>query len=212
MKRIVVGISGASGSPLALRFLGALHAYENIEIHLVATDSALLTASYELGEKKSAPAPSEQVSAAEAEREREPLPNPFAAYAHVVHDPAAFDAAISSGSYPIDAMVILPCSMKTVAGIASGYANNLLLRAADVTIKEKRPLILVARESPLSPIHLKNLAYLATLPSVSVLPPLLTYYGGQTSVADMEDHLIGKIFSLLGLEYGAFRRWDPERN
>lgn len=214
MKRIVVGISGASGSPLALRFLQALHACTDVEIHLVATDSALLTASYELNEQETAAPlfPLEPSAQTQVEHERASLPNPFATYAHVIHSPAAFDASISSGSFPVDAMVIIPCSMKTVAGIASGYADNLLLRAADVSIKEKRPLVLVARESPLSPIHLKNLAYLATLPNVSIVPPLLTYYGGQVSVEDMEDHLVGKIFSLLGLEYGAFRRWNPERS
>ncbi len=190
MKRIVVGISGASGSPLALRFLEALRAQDDVEIHLVVSDSALLTASYEL--------PAQQGSADA---------NPFKRFAHVYHEPS-----ISSGSFEVDAMVIIPCSMKTVAGIASGYADNLLLRAADVTIKEKRPLILVARESPLSPIHLKNLSYLSTLPTVSIVPPLLTYYGGQTTVQDMEDYLIGKIFSLLGLSYEPFKRWDPEHD
>lgn len=202
MKRIVVGISGASGSPLALRFLEALHAQEDIEIHLVVSDSALLTASYELSDASS------EISGSNFHQQN--LANPFKHFAHVYHEPTAFDAAISSGSFEVDAMVIIPCSMKTVAGIASGYADNLLLRAADVTAKEKRPLILVARESPLSPIHLKNLSYLATLPTVSIVPPLLTYYGGQTTVHDMEDHLIGKIFSLLGLTYEPFQRWDPK--
>ena len=168
---------------LALRFLEALRAQGDVEIHLVVSDSALLTASYEL--------PAQQGSADA---------NPFKRFAHIYHEPAAFDASISSGSFEVDAMIIIPCSMKTVAGIA------------DVTIKEKRPLILVARESPLSPIHLKNLSYLSTLPTVSIVPPLLTYYGGQTTVQDMEDHLIGKIFSLLGLSYEPFQRWDPEHD
>lgn len=223
MKRIVVGISGASGSPLALRFLEALHACEDVEIHLVVSDSALLTASYELEEtittSKNEAAKTRTESLAEGTKgcgsHTSELPilkfdNPFKRFAHVYYENTAFDAAISSGSFPIDAMVVIPCSMKTVAGIASGYADNLLLRGADVTIKEKRPLILVARESPLSPIHLKNLAYLSTLPSISIVPPLLTYYGGQTTVQDMEDHVIGKIFSLLDLNYAPFRRWSTE--
>ena len=206
MKRIVVGISGASGSPLALRFLEALRAQDDIEIHLVVSDSALLTASYELPEKNEAREDSSGTATTDATN----LANPFKRFAHVYHEPTAFDASISSGSFEVDAMIIIPCSMKTVAGIASGYTDNLLLRAADVTIKEKRPLILVARESPLSPIHLKNLSYLSTLPTVSIVPPLLTYYGGQTTVQDMEDHLIGKIFSLLGLSYEPFRRWNQK--
>lgn len=207
MKRIVVGISGASGSPLALRFLEALRAQDDIEIHLVVSDSALLTASYELPEKNE----TREDSSGTATTDATNLANPFKRFAHVYHEPTAFDASISSGSFEVDAMIIIPCSMKTVAGIASGYTDNLLLRAADVTIKEKRSLILVARESPLSPIHLKNLSYLSTLPTVSIVPPLLTYYGGQTTVQDMEDHLIGKIFSLLGLSYEPFRRWDQKR-
>lgn len=207
MKRIVVGISGASGSPLALRFLEALRAQDDIEIHLVVSDSALLTASYELPEKNEAREDSSGTAATDVAS----LANPFKHFAHVYHEPTAFDASISSGSFEVDAMIIIPCSMKTVAGIASGYTDNLLLRAADVTIKEKRPLILVARESPLSPIHLKNLSYLSALPTVSIVPPLLTYYGGQTTVQDMEDHLIGKIFSLLGLSYEPFQRWNQKR-
>lgn len=207
MKRIVVGISGASGSPLALRFLEALRAQDDVEIHLVVSDSALLTASYELPDKNETYEDSSDIATTDTTN----LANPFKRFAHVYHEPTAFDASISSGSFEVDAMIIIPCSMKTVAGIASGYADNLLLRAADVTIKEKRPLILVARESPLSPIHLKNLSYLSTLPTVSIVPPLLTYYGGQTTVQDMEDHLIGKIFSLLGFAYEPFRRWDQKR-
>jgi 4-hydroxy-3-polyprenylbenzoate decarboxylase len=101
--------------------------------------------------------------------------------------------------------------MKTIAGIANGYTENLLLRAADVAIKEKRPLVLVARETPLSPIHLKNLSYLSTLHNISIVPPVLTYYGNQTTVADMEDHIIGKIFNLLGLSYEPFCTWNPNR-
>ena len=191
MKRIIVGISGASGSPLALRFLKALKQQEDIEVHLVVSDSALLTASYEL--------PNEEGE------------NPYLPYADVFHDLTSLDATISSGSFPIDAMVVIPCSMKTVAGIASGYTENLLLRAADVTIKEKRPLILVARESPLSPIHLKNLTYLSTLPTVSIVPPMLTYYSGQQTVADMEDHIIGKIFNLIGLTHTPFAPWTSSK-
>lgn len=220
MKRIIVGISGASGSPLALRFLQALHAQEDVEIHLVVSDSALLTASYELkntldetenpdSNRCNSDQQNTQRLSSKATVSPNVLPNPFKRFADVYYEQNAFDAAISSGSFEIDAMVIIPCSMKTVAGIASGYADNLLLRAADVNIKEKRPLILVARESPLSPIHLKNLSYLSTLPTVSIVPPLLTYYGGQSTVQDMEDQVIGKIFSLLGLDYKPFRRWNP---
>lgn len=191
MKRIIVGISGASGSPLALRFLKALSHQDDVEVHLVVSDSALLTATYELSIDNGK--------------------NPYLPYADIFHDLTSLDATISSGSFPVDAMIVIPCSMKTVAGITSGYTENLLLRAADVTIKEKRPLILVARESPLSPIHLKNLTYLSTLPTVSIVPPLLTYYSGQQTIADMEDHIIGKIFNLIGLTHAPFTPWNSTK-
>lgn len=195
-KRIIVGISGASGTPLALHFLQALHDIPEVETHLVVSDSALLTAAYECNTNEDA-----------RTHESPCKEEAFSILVDESYDIRAFDANISSGSFHIDAMVVIPCSMKTIAGIASGYANNLLLRAADVTIKEKRPLILVARESPLSPIHLKNLAYLSTIEGVSIVPPMLTYYSGQTTVKEMEDHLIGKVLSLIGLEYANFCRW-----
>lgn len=209
MKRIIVGISGASGSPLALHFLQALRKHDDIEIHLVVSDSALLTASYELEGKGLIAEQQSMDTGQKVNNEASSLiVNPYLPYADTIHDLSALDATISSGSFPIDAMVIIPCSMKTVAGIASGYTENLLLRAADVTIKEKRPLILVARESPMSPIHLKNLTYLSTLPTVSVVPPMLTYYSSQETVRDMEDHIIGKIFDLIGLDHEPFKRWE----
>ena len=98
--------------------------------------------------------------------------------------------------------------MKTVAGIASGYSDNLVLRAADVTLKEQRPLVLVARETPMSPIHLRNLSTLAALPSVSILPPMMTYYHHPKTIEDMENQLIGKIFDRFGFTYPPFERWE----
>ena len=103
-------------------------------------------------------------------------------------------------------MVIIPCSMKTVAGIASGYSDNLLLRAADVTLKEQRPLVLVARETPMNAIHLRNLAQLASVPGITLMPPMMTYYHNPQTIDDMEDQLIGKIFDQFGLEYPPFER------
>ena len=97
--------------------------------------------------------------------------------------------------------------MKTVAGIASGYSDNLLLRAADVTLKEQRPLVLVARETPMNAIHLRNLAQLASAPGITLMPPMMTYYHNPQTIDDMEDQLIGKIFDRFGLEYPPFERW-----
>ena len=98
--------------------------------------------------------------------------------------------------------------MKTVAGIASGYSDNLLLRAADVTLKEQRPLVLVARETPMNAIHLRNLAQLASVPGITLMPPMMMYYHNPRTIDDMEDQLIGKIFDRFGLEYPPFERWS----
>ena len=128
--------------------------------------------------------------------------------ADVVHDNASIGGSIASGTFKTKGMVIIPCSMKTAAGIASGYSDNLVLRAADVTLKEQRPLVLVARETPMSPIHLRNLSTLAALPSVSILPPMMTYYHHPKAIEDMENQLIGKIFDRFGFAYPPFERWE----
>lgn len=185
-KRIVVGISGASGTPLALRLLQMLSSVNTVETHVVMTNGARLTAQYEL------PNYEEQL-----------LP-----LADEVHDLNSLGSSIASGTFKTAGMVIIPCSMKTVAGIASGYSDNLLLRAADVTIKEQRPLVLVARETPLSPIHLKNLSYVATLPNITVMPPMLTYYNKPESIEDMEHHLVAKILERFDIEVPNFKRWQ----
>lgn len=187
-RRVVVGVTGASGTPLAARCLRMLHEAGGIETHLVASDAARTTAAYETD------VPFDDI----------------AALADVCHDDAALDAPIASGTYQTAGMIVIPCSMKTVAGIASGYSDSLLLRAADVTVKEGRRLVLVAREAPLSAIHLQNLARLAALPGVSVCPPVLSYYHRPESLEDVERHIVGKALQQLGIEAPGFRRWGEE--
>ena len=185
MERLTVGISGASGTPLACRFVQQLKEHTDLEIHLIATESACLTASYE-------------------------APQAFAAMldaVNCVHDNEAMGAQVASGTFRTRGMVVIPCSMKTVAGIATGYSDNLLLRAADVTIKEQRPLVLATRETPVSPLHLKNMTTLAALPHVTLMPPMMTYYHHPKTIEDMEDQIIGKIFERFGLDYPPFSRW-----
>ncbi len=186
MDRLVVGITGASGTALACHFIQQLKRYTDCEIHVVASDSARLTASYEAPE----------------------LFEETLALADVVHNNKSIGESIASGTFKTRGMVVIPCSMKTIAGIASGYSDNLVLRAADVTLKEQRPLVLLARETPMSPIHLRNLSELAALPSVCIMPPMMTYYHHPKTIEDMENQLIGKIFDRFGFDYPPFARWE----
>jgi len=184
--RLVVGISGASGAPLAVELLRVLRGLPDWEAHLVVSRSGLRTLRHETGMAEAA----------------------LADLAAVVHDPGDIGASIASGTFRTRGMVIVPCSMKTVAGVAVGYSENLLLRAADVTLKERRKLVMVARETPLSPIHLRNLLTLSEL-GVVVMPPMLAYYIRPESLEDVTRHMVGKILAEFGIEYHGLKRWGP---
>lgn len=185
MKRIVVGMSGASGAPLAIRVLKRLRAFPEVESHLIVSRGAELTLRYESGLAL------EDVTS----------------LADVVHDNGNLGASVASGSFRTAGMIVVPCSMKTVAGIANGFSENLLLRAADVTIKEGRPLVLVARESPLSAIHLENMLKLARIPGVRIMPPLINWYQGVKTIEELEEQLAARFISPFGLECDDFRPW-----
>lgn len=124
-----------------------------------------------------------------------------------VYDVHNLSATISSGSYYTDGMIVIPCSMKTLAGIVSGYADNLLLRAADVCLKENRKVVLCTREMPLSKLHLRNMKEAADL-GCTIVPPMLTFYNGPQSVNDQINHVIGKILMQFGIDYDNFVPWD----
>lgn len=184
-QRLIVGMSGASGAPLAVELLRRLRCCPEIESHLVVTHGAELTLRQEcamtLGELK--------------------------ALASVCHDNRSIGASIASGSFKTLGMVVVPCSMKTAAGIHSGYSDNLLLRAADVCLKERRKLVLVARETPLSTIHLRNLYELSSMGAV-ILPPMLTYYQNPDSMEALTCHIVGKILDQFGIEMPCYHRWE----
>lgn len=186
-KRLVIGISGASGATIGIKLLKLLKEISDWETHLIisqgAEETIRLETSHSLEEVKK-----------------------LADKVYKLHNMAA---NISSGSYKTDGMVILPCSMKTVAGIASGYTDNLLIRAADVTIKEKRKLVLGIRETPLSPIHLKNMSYLADIGTI-IMPLMLTYYNKPKSIDDMGMHMVGKILDVFGIEIKDYKRWSND--
>ena len=189
MKRMIVGITGASGVIMGVELLRTLRGMSEVESHLVMTRSAEETLGHETGLS----------------------PEDVRALADEAYDPEDMGAVISSGSFRTEGMIVLPCSMKTVAGIASGYSENLLLRAADVCLKEGRKVVLVPRETPLSRIHLRNLREAAEAGCV-ILPPVLTFYNGADTVEKQVEHILGKVFMQFGIEYAGLRPWNPKGN
>jgi flavin prenyltransferase len=183
--RIIVGVSGASGTILAQTFLQALKNFPQVETHLVVTHDALRTLEFEVEMEK----------------------NEFLALAHETHAIDDLAANIASGSFATAGMVVIPCSMKSLAGIVHGYSENLLLRAADVCLKERRKLVLVTREMPLGSLHLENMLKASQLGAV-IMPPVMTFYHRPQSVADMIQHLVGKILLQFGLDDSNFRVWQ----
>lgn len=183
-KRMVLGISGASGVILGIELLKSLRENPEWEMHLVVSKGAEETILLETGYK----------------------PVEVMGMAHKAYGFDEIGSSIASGTFKTEGMVIVPCSMKTVAGIASGYSENLLLRAADVTLKEGRKLLLVARECPLSAIHLRNMLTLAELGAI-IMPPMLTYYNKPQGIEDLNRHIVGKILDRFGIEPYGFKRW-----
>ncbi len=177
MRKILVGISGASGAPIAIGLLKRLNENPDVETHLVMTHGAELTIL----------------------QETKYTVDKVKTLADVVYDNSSIGERPASGSFKIDSMIVVPCSMKTVAGIASGYSENLLLRAADVTLKEARPLILVVRETPLSPIHLRNLNELSKM-DVRIMPPMISYYQGYTTIDEWTDGFVERLLRIMGVE------------
>jgi flavin prenyltransferase len=186
MMRLLVGMSGASGAVYGIRLLEVLRELSELETHLVLTPAARQTISLETGRDP---------------REIEEL-------ADVVYRYRDIAAAPSSGSFRLDAMVVVPCSVKTVSAIAHSLSDNLLVRAADVTLKERRPLIVVPRETPLHLGHLRSLVQLAEMGAV-IAPPMPAFYHHPESIEDIVDQTVGKLIDLLGLEVPGdlFRRW-----
>ncbi len=184
-KRIVVGATGASGQPVLIQCLKLIREAAGYESILIMTDGARLT----------------------LEQETDCTVRDVEALADHVLSPDDIGAGPASGTYPTAGMLVVPCSMKTVAGICSGYAENLLLRAADVTIKEQRPLVLAARESPLSPIHLRNLYELSQMSGVHIIPPMMTFYHRPENLDEMIYHTAAKLVEPFGIEAPDYRRW-----
>ena len=185
-RRLVVGMSGSSAPQLGDTFLRATRDLEAVETHLVVSEGARRSIELEL--------------------HRDPAE--VEALADVVYGPADLGAAISSGSFLTMGMVVIPCSMRTLGAIAGGTSDNLLTRAADVTLKERRPLVLVTRETPLSYIHIRNMETV-TLAGATVLPPVPAFYHGPKTIEDLLLQTCGKVLDQFGIEHDLFQRWSP---
>lgn len=184
-RRVLVGISGASGPIYAIRLLQALAQLDQVETHLILTRSGSLTMKLE----------NPDIALDEVQR-----------LVHKVYPVGDVSACVASGSYAIDSMVVVPCSMKTLAAIAHGFSDNLLTRAADVMLKERRKLVLVPRETPLHSGHLRNMLSVSELGAI-IMPPVPAFYHRPTSLADLVDHTVGKILSLLDLPQQLMPTW-----
>ena len=183
-KRIVVGITGASGAVYGIRLLEALRAAGGWETHLVLTDAGVLNAWQERGLKR---------------KNVEQL-------ADVAHAPKDVGASIASGSFAAAGMVIAPCSMKTLAAVAHAHADDLVSRAADVMLKERRRLVLVTRETPLNLAHLRNMAAVTEMGGV-IFPPVPAFYAAPKSIDDIVDHTVGRVLDLFGVAVPGLPRW-----
>ncbi|KQS55842.1 3-octaprenyl-4-hydroxybenzoate carboxy-lyase [Brevundimonas sp. Leaf363] len=182
--RIIVGISGASGVAYGVRALEALSEL-GLETHLVVTKAALLTLS----------------------QETDFTPDQLSAKASVVHKLADVGATIASGSFRTRGMIVAPCSVRTMSEIATGVTSSLLTRAADVTLKERRPLVLMVRETPLHLGHLRTMTALAEMGAV-IAPPLPALYARPGSVEEIIDQSVGRALDLFGLDWRPVKRWS----
>jgi len=181
--RLIVAITGASGVCYGKRLLEVLK--DKNEVHLIISKA------------------SEKILEHELEITKDELKK----LANFSYNEDNITSRIASGSFKFDSMIIIPCSMKTLAGIAHGYSENLILRAADVTLKERRKLIIVPRETPLNSVHLSNLLNLS-LQGVSIIPAMPAFYHKPQTVASVVDFIVGKVLDTLNLKHSLFKRWD----
>ena len=185
MKKIIVAITGASGAVYGVRLLQCLQATEGVQTHLTVSSAGLLTLRHEM-----------QMERAQLEQ-----------LADVVHPAQDVGAQIASGSFQCDGMVIAPCSMRTLAAVAHGLSDNLVTRAADVMLKERRRLVLMVRETPLNLAHLRNMTAVTEMGGI-IFPPVPSFYHQPASIDDIVNQTVGRVLDLLGLPQRDLPRWD----
>jgi 2,5-furandicarboxylate decarboxylase 2 len=183
-RRLIVAMTGATGSIYGLRILEALRRKGGWETHLIVSDAGMLNAwqEYRLARMD------------------------IAKLADVVHNVRDVGASISSGSFITAGMVIAPCSMKTLAAVAHGFSDNLISRAADVVLKERRRLVLITREAPLNLAHIRNMAAVTEMGGV-IFPPVPAFYSRAKTIDDLVNHTVGRVLDLFGIEHSGIRRW-----
>jgi 4-hydroxy-3-polyprenylbenzoate decarboxylase len=184
MTVLVVGITGASGAIYGIRLLEVLSATKNAETHLIVSEPAEAIIKYETGRS------------IEDVRELASFP----------YDIGDLGAQISSGSFRTDGMIVAPCTVKTMSAIANSYSENLLIRVGDVTLKERRQLLLLVRETPLHLGHLRNMERLCEMGAI-IMPPAPAFYHKPQTVQDIVDHTVGRMLDLFGIEHSLFQRW-----
>lgn len=184
-RRIVIAITGASGAIYGVRLLQVLRDTPGIETHLMVSEAGVLNLHQEL-----------DMNRKQAE-----------ALAHVVHHVRDVGASIASGSFQSDGMIVAPCSMKTLASIAHGLSDNLITRAADVVLKERRRLILMVRETPFNLAHLRNMTAVTEMGGI-IFPPLPGFYQRPQSIAEMVDHTVGRVLDMFSIPHALTPRWN----
>lgn len=187
-RRLIVAITGATGAVYGVRLLQVLRDTPAVETHLILSDAGVLNLHQEMELKR----------------------KDVDALAHVVHNVRDIGASIASGSFQSEGMIVAPCSMKTLAAVAHGLSDNLITRAADVILKERRRLTLMVRETPFNLAHLRNMT-MATEMGAIVYPPLPSFYHRPTTVAEMVDHTVGRVLDLHGIAHTLGPRWNGMR-
>lgn len=186
---LIIGITGASGAIYGIRLLEVLSTYKDIETHLIVSQAAEEIIKYETDWSL------ERVKA----------------LANSCYDINDIGAGLSSGSFRRDGMIIAPCSMKTVAALATSYTDNLITRAADIALKERKKLVLLTRETPLHLGHLRNMVKLTEMGAV-ILPPIPGFYHRPRTIMDLIDHTVGKVLDLFDVKHKLFKRWSGLNN
>ncbi|TAL22616.1 MAG: UbiX family flavin prenyltransferase [Nitrospirae bacterium] len=204
MKKYVFAISGASGSIIGIRVLKEL--LKTSEVHLIISSQSFSIIKDETGIDWTIKEGSKGQRVKGSKLTEDKIRKHFKTDRLFFHEDTDMYAPIASGSFKTDGMFVVPCSMKTLSGIANGYANNLVERAADVTIKEGRPLLLSPREMPFSAIHLENMLKLARL-GVKIAPPVPAFYHKPEKIDDLVDFMAGKILDAMESEHEIFKRW-----